>query len=1134
MKKIIAFFIKNPIWVNSLIVLILMLGAWSYYNLNKAFFPEQEIKQVNVTVAYPGASALEMEQGITIKIEQALKGIQEIEDIETVSSENVAQIFVEGKKDADAEQLLAEVENAINSINSFPVGAEKPTIRRLKSGQMNSTVAWASISSKNADLAELKKLAQEAEDELLNSKIITQIEKIGFPTMEITIEVKEEVLLQYGLSFDEISNAISFKNVDFTAGIIKSDVEELIIRSNSKTTELSELENIVVRTTKDGQRILIKDVAVVNFQESESSFESYYNGLPSILIQVNKTTEQDLTAISVYLKKYAKEFNKKHNDADFNVQFDFNDMVEARIDLLVENGIFGLILVMVALGLFLNLRLSSWVAFGIPFSFLGMYFLGYFYGMTVNLISLFGMIMVVGILVDDGIVIAENIYAHYEKGKTPLQAAIDGTSEVMASVFTSVLTTMVAFGMLLFVEGMEMMREMAFVVLACLAFSLIEAFLILPSHLANEATLKNEVKSPFKGWIGLLLMFAGLGVMYLGTTLFPEEISAALFLFPVALIIVGGVTFFVGYTKSTIEQNVRKVTDGFLNYLRFELFGTVVKRAIRKYYLYVWIPFIFLVVVLAINFSGIIGNVPFPEIKPDQFTIEATYKPGENKKHTKQFLNDAEQVLMKTNEEIISETGDTLLKYFSTNLGYSSTLGEGGLHAGEIRVFLNTGLRTPPDSLLDRVARRIELMQSAQLAQEVIVKPEMSQFGAPINFIIKGKDNKELKEAKTYIINEMRKMEGLKNVKDKQSMGRNEIQIKLKPEAEIYQISAQEITKQIRQGFYGQEAQRVIIGTDEVKIWVRYPKENRKSWSDFENMKIKTAQGLQIPISQLCTYEVTRGVDNIYRFNGEREVEIDADVYDADKVGDLNETIQNDILSKAKTLYPGVVFEQQGQMEANAKTMNSVMIMIGIAVSIMIIILTLNFSSIYQAFLIVLVIPVGYAGAVLGHGIVGIPFSALSVFGVLALIGVLVNDAVVFLDTYNRYIKEGGTVYKSAYKAAISRFRPILLTSITTVAGLLPLIAEKDFQAQFLIPMAVTIAFGILFGTFFILICYPAAILFGTLVRKAWFKMWHGGDWLTMKQAEPAYRNMMKKRAISELPEVVALDNSITNEQDNS
>lgn len=1115
MKKIIAFFVRNHIWVNALIILILMLGAYSYYNLNKAFFPEMEVKRVNVTIAYPGASALEMEQGITIKIEQALKGIPEIENIETISSENIAQIFVDGKKDADPKELLAEVENAVNSINSFPVGAEKPIIQRVKGGEMSTTVAWASISSETNDPIVLKQLAQQAEDELLNSKVITDIEKLGFPTEEITIEVKETVLLQYGISFDEISNAITFKNIDFTAGSIKSDVEELIIRSNSKSTDIEDIKNIVVRTSQDGQQIRVKDIADVRLQPSENSFESYYNGKPTILLQINKTPEQDLAAISEHLRKYSDEFNKKHKDAQFKIQFDFNDMVDARIDLLVENGLFGLILVMVALGLFLNLRLSSWVAFGIPFSFLGMYFLGYFYGMTVNLISLFGMIMVVGILVDDGIVIAENIYAHYEKGKTPLQAAIDGTAEVMSSVFTSVLTTMVAFTMLLFVEGMEMMREMAFVVLACLAFSLIEAFLILPSHLSNEETLKNNQEPKFKGWIGLLIMVLGLAIIYAGTQLFPAEISIGMVLFPVALIIVGGALFFIGYTKSPVEKNVRKVTDKLLDYLRFELFGNVVKHTIKFFRFYVWIPLIFAIGIAVMQGSGIIGTVPFPEIKQDQFTVEVAYKPGENPEQTKTFLRKSEAIIDEVNQQIIDETGDSLLKYYSTNVGYASTLGEAGFHTGEIRVFMDINYLTPPDTMMERINKKVSALRESMVAEEMIVKPAMGQFGAPINFLLKSKDNKELKAAKEYVINELRKIDGVKNVKDKASLGRNEINIKLKPEAEIYQISPQEITKQIRQGFYGQEAQRVIIGTDEVKIWVRYPIEDRQTWSDLENMRIKTAQGLQIPLSNLCTYSVGRGVDNIYRFNGEREIEIDADVFDANDVGIINKKIEDDIFSKVKTLYPKVEFEQRGQIEANEKTMTSLMMMVGIAISIMVIILALNFSSVYQAFLIVLVIPIGYFGAILGHGIVGIPFSALSSFGVLALIGVLVNDAVVFLDTYNRHIKGGLNVFQAGYKAAISRFRPILLTSVTTVAGLLPLIAEKDFQAQFLIPMAVTIAFGILFGTVFILICYPAAIIFGTRVRRLWFKMWYGGEWLSYKEAEPAYRNQQKKIKLS-------------------
>jgi multidrug efflux pump subunit AcrB len=453
MRRIIQFFIERPIWTNASIALVLMFGLWSLFNLNRSFFPELDPNRIIISVAYPGASPDEMEEGVSIKLEQSVKGLKGIEHIDVTSQENVAQVTIRAFQDTDMDELLSDVENSVNSINSFPQGAEKPIITRLKTNSMSSNVAFVGITSKNpskTSKTELTKMANKVERDLLNTKVITQIEKQGFPENELVVSVRENDLIRYNLSLEEIAAVISLKNNDVTAGVIRGENQEMNIRSNSRSTHPDEIEEIIVRTSSKGEKIRIKDVADVKFDYAEGSQEAQFNGRPSISLQIQKTADEDIAAISEAIRKYKEEFNKEFDNYSFEIYFEFNEMLKDRISLLSKNGIFGLILVLLSLGLFLNIKLSAWVAFGIPFSFLGMFIIGGFYGMTINMISLFGMILVVGILVDDGIVIAENIYSHFEKGKTAPKAALDGTMEVLPSVFTSVLTTILAFSVLLF------------------------------------------------------------------------------------------------------------------------------------------------------------------------------------------------------------------------------------------------------------------------------------------------------------------------------------------------------------------------------------------------------------------------------------------------------------------------------------------------------------------------------------------------------------------------------------------------------------------------------------------------------------------------------------------------------------
>ena len=591
-------------------------------------------------------------------------------------------------------------------------------------------------------------------------------------------------------------------------------------------------------------------------------------------------------------------------------------------------------------------------------------------------------------------------------------------------------------------------------------------------------------------------------------------------LFPLLLVLVGVLVFLAGYSKSPTERNVRKGADRGIKYVRDILYKSSLELILgtkRAWYVAGFtFPFVFTILMIVLVNIGVIGFTFFPDIQPDFINIEAAYMPGDNKAKSDAFVAKATDILMEENQRIIEESGDTLVSYFSSNVGLALNLAQVGNHASGLMVFLNgENSKTPVDTLTNRIIRRLEAAPETKLAQETFVGG-FSRFGKEIEIGFTSDDEASLSAARDLFKAELSKVEGVINIKDNMPPGKKEVYLKMRPQADMLGISKSDVLNQVRQGFFGQEAQRVIVGTDEVKIWVRYPAEDRNSFSDLENMKIKSPQGVAVALKEICDFELGRAPQALKRQDGQRIVKIDAESRDPDMVAKINSIIDDSILPKVKQIYPNVQSRYFGQVQQSQKTITSMTFVTLIGIAIMFIILTLHFNNLSSAFLIMLVIPAGLAGALLGHGLIGIPISLFSILGMIALIGVLVNDAIVFLDRYNDLIIEGMSIREAVMEAAISRFRPILLTSLTTVAGLLPLIAEKSMQAQFLIPTAASIAFGILFGTIFILMFYPSAILFWNGYRRLKRYLWTG-TWPTDPlDVEPAVR-LAKKDQKSEV-----------------
>lgn len=1058
-RGVVEYFVKYPILANILIAITLIGGIATLSITKKSFFPTIYVRNISISVNYPGASPEEMEEGVTLKIEEAVKNIAGIEKIYSTSSENTASVTIETLKGFDLDEIFTEIKNAVDAINSFPVSAEKPVIFKMKP---QSTAQWIGLTG-DVDLLTLKKYAEDIKDDLLASGIVSQVRLSGFNNREISIEVSEVDLLRYELTFDQVANAVRRNNRDISGGQIKSRNEEILIRSNSKNTEADKIGDIVVRSNEDGSELLLRDVASIKEQFTESPNRWTLNGKRAVWVEVRKLESEDLQAISAYVNGYVEAFNKANTAVQLTNAFDFMEYLQQRLNMLYGNGLTGLILVLLALGIFLNVRLSFWVAWGIPSSFLGLFIIGSFVGLTINMISLFGMILVIGILVDDGIVIAENIYSHFEKTGNPVQAAINGTMEVIPAVFTSVLTTIIAFSPLLILTGgFEFLKDMAVVVIGSLAFSLLEAFFVLPAHLASKSVLR--VKK-----------------------------------------------------EDTRSYRIRKKINEFVDWLRYGIYGKALKYTMK--YRVVSFAFLFALfpIIGGLMKGGIIEATFFPRIPFTNFDVNVVFTPGTREAKVEEHLAKFEKAIWDVNSQLKQELSDTtdFIRFTFSATGTTMNGTDQGSHTGGISVFYKeldgTGINS--FDLIDRIREKIGEVPGA----EKFNVGGANQFGKPVSLRLIGTDMVELRQAMQLAKRELKGIAELKEVEDNAAMGRRELELDLTSSAYFLGLSHNDITNQIRQGFFGEEVQRLQKGKDEVRVWVRYPKSGRVSVGQLEQMKIKTQTGETIPLNQLAQYKVSRKVSGIRHFEAKRAITVEAAMVDPfGEVPPIVDLVNNEVIPKIKEEFPNVEIDSGGQVEESEKAGQEIGMFFGGAFLLMFFVIMITFRSFYQAVLVISMIPIGWVGAAIGHGIEGHPVSFLSAWGMIALSGVIINDAVVFLAKFNTYIKdEGQSVYQAAYNAGIARFRPIVLTSLTTILGLYPLIMETSFQAQFLIPMAISVAYGVLIGTFIILLFFPVMILIFNDVRRYAVWLWTGRK----PQPEDVERVLIDMKRIEEYKE---------------
>ncbi|MEN1785504.1 MAG: efflux RND transporter permease subunit [Bacteroidota bacterium] len=1076
MKKIIAYFIKYHVAVNVLIVAFFVFGIVGALSLKSSFFPLTESKNVLINIVYPGASPQEIEEGIVLKIEDNLKGLQGVDRVTSTSSENAGSINVEIEKGYDIDFMLLEVKNAVDRVPTFPSGMEPLIVAKVDA--VRPTIGFA-FSGDQVSLSTLKQIGRQIENDLRAIEGISQITIAGYPEEEIEIAVKEESLLAYDISFAEVAQAVSNANILVTGGTIKTDAEEYLIRANNRSYYGDELSNTVVRADPSGRTVLLREVAEIRDRFSESPNASYYDGDLSVNVTITSTNTEDLIGSAEKVKAYIEDFNVKYNNITINVVRDLSTTLTQRTKLLTKNALQGMLLVLLFLSLFLNARLAFWVAFGLPISFLGMFIFAPMFNVTINVLSLFGMIIVIGILVDDGIVIAENIYQHYEKGKKPIRAAIEGTMEVVPPIVSAIVTTVLAFSIFLFLDGRigDFFGEVSVIVILTLVVSLIEALIILPAHLAHSKALRPPTDAP-KSAIGRL--FSRL-------------------------------------------RAINRTGDRVMAWMRDRLYGPTLDFALKNRLL----TFSFFVVALILTFGsiggGIIRTAFFPRIASDRIAVELLMPNGTNERVTDSIISLIQDKAVIVNKELTEEylkgTDKILFENMIKNVGPNSS-------SASLIINLLPGEERPDAIRADLVTSKLRALVGPVIGVERLIYGSGGNFGGdPVSVALLGNNIGELKAAKAELKSAMEENTLLKDVADNDPAGIKEIQLELKSNARLLGLDLRTVMNQVRAGFFGVQSQRFQRGQDEIRVWVRYDRDNRASINQLDEMRIVTPSGDRVPLKEIASYSIARGDVAINHLEGQREIRISSDLKNPKTTSapDVLNWIKTGVMPEIQSKYPTVTASYEGQNRERNKLTDSLNYVGPLVLFLIYVTIAFTFRSFSQPLLLLLLIPFSLTAVAWGHWIHDFPVNILSMLGIIALIGIMVNDGLVLIGKFNSNLRSGLSFDNALYQAGKSRFRAIFLTSVTTIAGLGPLLLEKSRQAQFLKPMAISIAYGIGFATVLTLVMLPIFLSFSNDVKVV-AKWLFTGNNISKEEVERAIKELEEEQHTEEDRQVKASD----------
>ncbi|NOZ53174.1 MAG: efflux RND transporter permease subunit [Gammaproteobacteria bacterium] len=1023
MNQALAWFAGNRVAANLLMLMILIAGMMALPQIRKETIPNLSLDMIVVQVPYPGASPAEVEQGICTRIEESVFDLDGIRKLSSIARESLCSVSIEIEKGFDVAKILDRVKSRIDSITSFPANAEKSVVKEIsiRSRVINLIIAGP------ANERTLKQIAERIRDDLVELPSITQVETINIRPYEISIEVSDNALHSYNLSFSEIADSVQRSSLDLAGGVVKTPTGDVLLRSQGQAYWGKHFEQMLLRTEPDGSSITIGDVAEVIDGFEQSDLEGKFNEHPAVMLSVFRVGEQSVLDISEQVNHYLERTRPLLPDGiTVNTWQDRSEMFKSRLDLLIRSAIVGLALVFCLLVLFLRLRLALWVSVGIAVSFMGALLVLPYFDSSINMISMFAFVLVLGIVVDDAIIVGENIFSQHRKGIFGLQAAINGTQDVARPVIFAVLTTIVAFMPILFLPGTsgKLWGIISIVVIATLIFSLIESLLILPAHLS---TIKGPAKHRFKF-----------------TRYFANKQQA-----------------FV----NLVEQFIQKIYRPFL--------AMVLRWRYTTISVFVAMFMIFSVVVV----GGWLPLVFFPSVEGDMIVANVRFAEGTHIQKTRNAIEQMERTAQTLRKEILGEKGSDEFRGIVTTIGAQpmSHSGKKGGNVGEVAIELAPA-ETRVIANAEIVRRWREAIGNIPEAIELSFNSSLQNNGPGIDIELSGLKIEAIRNTANALKAQLREYPGVYDVQDSFETGKREIRIQIKPHAQNLGLNFDDLARQVRQAFYGEEVQRVQRGRDEVKVFIRYPEKERSSLYMLENMTIRLSNGAVVPLSNVANIEYDRGPGEIKRIDRKRIVRVTAYIEDSKTTsGKVMEDLRSGFFSTFSTQFPSIRWSLSGSQKNQKELIDAMINGFIMAILGIYALMAIPFRSYLQPLIVVSAIPFGLIGAIIGHLLLGLDVSLLSLSGMIAVSGVVVNDNLVLVDYINRARQQGASVAKAIREAGAARFRPILLTSLTTFAGLTPLMLEKSVQAQFLIPMAVSLAFGVMFATTVSLLLIPAA-----------------------------------------------------------
>ena len=1027
----IDWFARNHVAANLLLFSIIIGGLISLKTALKLdLFPEIEPDVINVFVPLRGATPEDMELGVAIRIEEAVQDLEGIDRIVSRSVEGSARVSIEVDSDYEPRELLNDIKNRVDSINTFPADTEKPVVSLAQRTRPVMSVVIAG----NYSEGEIRSFAEQVRDDLLRIDGVTQIGLDAVRKYEISIEASQDRLREFNLTLADIARSVQRSSLDISAGNVRTDGGDVLIRSKGQAYRRAQFEDIVVKTNPDGSIIRVADVAKVNDGFEEVLLQAGFNGEFAAMIQVFRVGDQDVIDIAQKVKDYiAAKQATLPTGMILDYWNDRSSFLTARLGTLVKNGIQGSILVIVLLAMFLRPAVAFWVFIGIPVSFLGALMLMPLGGVTINMLSLFGFIVVLGIVVDDAIVTGENIYTRLREGGDPLVASIQGTKQVAVPVTFGILTTIAAFSPLAFVEGRmgDFMGAIPAVVIPCLVFSLIESKFVLPAHL-KTVRVRND----------------------------PATLS--------------------GFSR--FQQ---RFADGFEQFI-LDYYRPLLRYSLNNRYSVIAAFLGFLVLTLTLVLSGWARFVFFPRIEGDVATVTLTMPVGTpfqvTDRHMQRITDAAFELKRKyTNGEggepiirnVLSTTGSATIQ--ATGPGGTQSSGD---HYGQ--VIIET---VPSDERLTDIRTNDLLMEWRRKiggipgAESLTYRAELIRTGDPIDIQFSARSLETLAKIGEQVKQRLATYPTVFDIADSLSDGKEELQIELTRQGHVLGLTRAAIVNQVSQAFRGFEAQRIQRGRDDIRVIVRLPREERRTTATLDEYLITAPDGRQVPLSHVATLTPGKSPATITRIDRERTMTVSADI---DKQQTNMTVLREDLdryLQVLITRYPGVTYTFEGEAKEQRESFASLQLGMVAILFVIYVLLALPLKSYTQPLIVMSVIPFGVIGAIWGHWIMGRELCFPSMLGVMALAGVVVNDSLVLVDFINQKRAQGMAVRDAVLNAGVVRFRPVMLTSLTTFFGLLPLLFEKSVQAQFLIPMAISLAFGILFATAITLIMVPVNII---------------------------------------------------------